>query len=565
MKNHASSRTSRHVSGCEVAFALPVLPALCLITLAGCSDGSATRFGGKTGLPPLRVASENAQPAVVMATPPPAVVVATPVTDITYGEPVPAATPVEGGESTEFAMSQPLQVAFSDRNIWVVTDTKVYRIKVDAERGYPIKTWAKPNNWGNRTYVSEIGLVIGQSNRNNLGGIYLVNDSSDSAIPIASGADLNMGGESRLCVTSYKVNGIAYIGGGYFATDGKRRFVSIPIDPSKTNSLDIAKRKIYPAGTDGGIWGYSCYVDQVNMRYWGTQGGDVYGFDLQNNVPLANTEIPNAAQVLATADFEIFPTKRGSYAISGDSNGNVLSVRSITPGVGNTNASYTFAHEPISDFVFGSSRIGKLYATHASCFANAANCPAGVKHFSYDISALSSLGPLSSLNNGSVAGIVRGSKSDVYLISLKDRKKPLLGLDFTKVASVAGNAYMYTDFTGATLYADVTEKEFSLSDSPDFRVGKSISDMKIEWKSEGDVADLPWKGLKMSIRCYAKSAVNKPDWQQVNAVAPSASLFAVVVPSCNGVFDMVEIRVEGDGTTNAFSRIEAISILATQS
>lgn len=550
--------------------------ALFAVASPACTGREGTRFAGASPSP-VAVSEPKDQPAVpakVVPTRPPVVPAATPTQapEIVYTEPTPIGGTGTPDPESAFLLAKPVQTAFSDQNIWVVTDTEVYRFKVDPERSYPMRKWTKVNNWGNRTYVSEIGLLIGQSERNNAGGLFLVNDDNNAAVRIFSGTDLGMATESRLCVTSFRLNGVAYVGGGFVGTDGKRRFLMVPIDRSQPNSLDVSKKRVVEAwnkeatAADNEKWGYSCFIDQVNLRYWSTYSGKVKGLDLSTEppTPLSEEMIPNKAQTLKTSSFAVVPQVRGSYAIAGDANGNVLNAHSLAPAeAGHTTVSYTFAHDPISNFVFGSSRLGKLYLTHASCFSTESSCPDNEKHFVFT-SPYGNFGPLSSLNNGTVAGIIRGNTSQVFLLRLVNKDKPEQGLEYTPIGEVPNNAYMYTDFTGATLYAGLTETTFPFAESAAFRPGVAVKELKLTWKAEGGVDGLNWQGLTMSVRCYAQGATDKPAWTVVQAPAVSGTAFAVTAPGCAGKIDALDLKIEGDGKTNAFSRVEQVTLSAVQ-
>lgn len=456
----------------------------------------------------------------------------------------------------------PVQLRGVDKSAWVVTSDMVYRITLDKIKSYPMKQWPKLANAGQRTYLSEVGLVIGQTARNNAGGILLVNDGMESATRILTDAHLAMAPESRMCVTSYRIGNQAYIGGAYMFQDGKRRFVRIPIDKSKPNGVDVGRMEVFLAGDDTGWWGYSCYVDQVNLRFWSAHGGSVYGFDLKSNKGLPPTAIPNAANHTVTSSFNITPTVRGSYAISGDTSGNLLSVANPAGAPADVAAwqtSYTFAAEPVSGLVFGSSRLKKFYLTAAECFSSAATCENGKKHFTFDVTPYGEIGPLSSVNDGTVVGIARAANSVVYLISLKDPKDPSEGLNFEKVKEVPGDAYMYTDFTGATMYAITNEKKISLRSEAGFDPNRPITELHMKWRAEGDLDAAPWRGLRMQIRCYDSSAATTPEYTTIENVAASEAAFIPALKACHSAkYDTIGLRVEGDGTTNAFSQVREV-------
>lgn len=468
-----------------------------------------------------------------------------------------------GGEGFDgLAVSIPIELRGVEKSAWAVTSNRVYRVTLDEAKGYPVREWSKLENWGNRSYVSELGLVIGQSAREGKGGILLATDKTEEAVRLVTDAQLGMITESRICVTSYRVGEQIFIGGGYTHQDGSRRFVRIPVDRSKPNGVNLANMEILNAGSDGDWWGYACYVDQANLRYWSAHGVGVFGFDLQSNLPLTSTQMPNASVNLAVSNFTIAPTTRGTYALSGDAAGNILNVQTppSAPGVEGWKTSYTFAHEPISNLVFGSSRVGLLYLTASDCFAaGATSCPDGSKHFAFDVKEYGEVGPLSSLSDGTVVGVARGERSIVYVISLKQPGNPAAGVLFKKVAEVAGDAYMYTDFTGATLYAVTNEKFIDLRNETGYNPKLPISRLQMKWNAEGDHEGVAWQGLKMSIRCVSQAKNTDMAFAAVANVQPSGTVFVPEVEGCKaGDFDTIWVRVEGDSSTNAFSHVKDV-------
>jgi len=160
----------------------------------------------------------------------------------------------------------------------------------------------------------------------------------------------------------------------------------------------------------------------------------------------------------------------------------------------------------------GATRYGrnKLTVTRVECFASKSDCKDGVDHWVFDQAAMGlSIGPLSSLNDGRVVGISRGENASVWLLRLKDLKDPSKGPVAKKIADTIGDGYMYTDYTGATLYAADVEKNADLSAQKEFKVGANIKGLKAKWNAESGQAE-EWRGLKLGIRCSRSVISHKP-------------------------------------------------------
>lgn len=524
------------------------------VVLTGCTFGADSRFAGKTGRNPQAVKSINADPIHVEQTPPsdddnaqgyPP--------DVAYPE-VPIEVTATPRPPTEFSLTSEMRSAVNDAEVWVVSSNKAWRIRLDAERGYPQTVWTMPNRAGNRTFVSEIGLLVGKTwSTTQVGGVYRVSDDVANEAQFLFKPD-DIANESRLCVTSFRVDGQAFIGAAYRDTSNRRSFFRIPIDKSKTTRVDASLVEFgHYDVTSSQHTSYSCYVDQSRLYFWvggyRGSGGDFWGVNLRSLEALPLTAVPNAGH---TNDaIEISQTQNLSYALAGDGRGNVSTLR----------GAYTSAHEPIADMLLVSYNSGVIHALKGDCLYAKAAC-ASTDFHSFDISAVTSLGPLSSLNDGRVLGLQRTS-GNVFLLSFKDVANPVLGLDVVKIAALGADPYMYTDFTGATLYPAEVESTVLLRTSPVFRPGVPITDLHLQWNSQSGNVET-WRGLRLKIRCYAQAAVGRPDWQEVATVADAGTAFSVAFSQCRGVFDAVDIHIEGDSVSNIFSRTAEIVIQGKQ-
>ena len=371
----------------------------------------------------------------------------------------------------------------------VTSDGRVNRILLDKEAGYPMKTWKGTLQGGHRTYVTKIGLIVGT----NGGRIFRI----DEEFPEGSDAELvlnasNAASDSRICLTSYKIDDVEYIGGGYHG-GGQRRFVQIPIDETKPNKLDLSQVKYFEIGS--GEWGYSCSTDQARKLFWSknnSTGGGLSGIDLRNGNPVGLASAPNGAHT-NKAGVELFLSSGSqSYSMASDLLGNILSFKNA----------YTASHETLSDTIFVTSGNSTAVTVIAGDCIRNKNCGEG-DFEEFELANNVYVKPMSSLNDGRIVGIARGPQSDVVLLWLNDPDDLSKGLDVEVIKRVPGDAYMYADFTGASIYASTETKPVDLSTIQNFDISVKIKQLYLLWKSESGYPE-EWKGLVASIRCFQK-------------------------------------------------------------
>jgi hypothetical protein len=435
-----------------------------------------------------------------------------------------------------------LETSLTENAIYAVNSSgTVTKITIDKALGYPKKSWSGAGSGGHRTYISEIGLLMGV----NGGKIYrAADDVPTTGTAQLIYADAAAWKESRTCVASFKIGERTYIGAAYTSADTRRKFVKIPVDRSKAAKVDLSAAKVYDFGS--GIWGYSCYMDQPRGYFWSkdfAERGDIAGVEVATNRALTLDEAPNGNLNFAASPlrFDLNATTQ-SYAMAGDASGNLLSASGM----------YTMSHDPVSQAVFMTSSDGRrLLVAAASCFSGQTNC-SSADFFAKDISVMGDLKPLSSLNDGRIVGIHRDSKtSHVYLLRLQDPKNLAGSLLVEKIAELSGDLYMYTDFTGATLYAGTFEKTFHLDADPYFDSSKGFREAAMMWRSAaGDNGS--WQGIKASIRCYQEGE-QKPAYEPVTL--GSAGIFhTVAAGQCQGLYNRVDLKVEPQGASVAFSK-----------
>jgi hypothetical protein len=548
-----------------------------IFILLGCDSTPASFSGTSKRLSTTTYTNKGESGATAVTPAPTPQAAITPLPEVQYSEAVQPDVANANKYSGEFDATLPVNTSLNSGVVWAVTGhwdkavSAVYRVELDESRGYPV--WRKeiPFEWGNRSYVSEIGFLIGRSQRaaRDIGGIYVAGPQFPNGIlPIftknnltaAEQASLWMTEESRMCVTSFRVDGVSYVGGGYRSIDGHKRFVRIPIDKSKPNGADVSRKQIFDLGVATaaeGNWGmgYSCFTDQKNSRYWSEMNGTRTGVDLVTGAPLSWNQAPNVNHPFNNGSLNLVLNQRASYAMAGSANGDLASFA----------GAYTAAHESVSDFLYVSMG-NNLRLLHASCISSRSECGAGTgRFFDWDLSKMTdrtgatykmTFGPLSSLNDGRVAGVrylygASGNQlmaSELYLISPKNPDNFAEGPVLKKIADMSEMAYMYTDFTGATLYAASVSRDVSLAEFAGFKAGVPVASTKFVWKASSGSAE-NWRGLNMKVRCFLKTAATRPAWQ--NFVPAKGNEEKEL--GCTGLFDTVEFSVEGDGA-NDFSR-----------
>jgi hypothetical protein len=487
---------------------------------------------------------------------------------ISKGEAVP-----RSDKSATFSGEVPFQSVASDAEAWVVTSTNVTRIELN-KPGWPKTQWSLPANDGNRTYVSELGLLIGRTNRGSATnrGVWLARrDQPGASVKIYDPAD--MGNQSRLSVTSFKIGSQPYIGFAYASASGNKKFVRMPIDKTKPNGVDVARKEEREFGpVSAGLGGFSgvgstgaygSFMDQTRKAFYLGSGSGAWGVNVETMAELPLSSLPNwriggdplnpAAPKRKICNFTMGTSGSLSYALSGDLKGNLVA----------SAGAYTFAHDPVNNVIFGNSSSGGAFtvAKQQCVEANGADC--SIAADSCHIFPNVPVGPMSAVGDGRVVGIQRGSPSRVFLISLKDKANIKAGVEVTSIAEIPGDAYMYNDFTGVTLYAPDQIKVIDFKSLSGFQAGKPVKQVVAGWSAQSkNREDL--RGLKLELACY-KTGKSKPTYVDYSSqLKNSASLFAIDAKDCSGDIDAIEVKMSSDGTTNNFTRLSTFEIRGAQ-
>jgi hypothetical protein len=441
--------------------------------------------------------------------------------------------------------------------IWTATTNGIItRLTIDGDRVTDRKTWmGGAGKLGIRTYVTEGGFIGARSP-----WLYFVDP--DKQQTIAKSKNLGIDSELRICVASYMKNGqrfmIAAWGNGSFheyAMDDKPPYAPKWEDPpTKSKTL----------GT--GMWGYSCFIDQQQKIFYSQNhtAGKVVGVNLTNYEAVkVSVTAPNATFESRTAEIKAF-TKgevKTSYAMSGDSYGNIYN-----------GAGYTSAYDKASDSVWFSGG-GSIMVIDRKCLTTEPNCSNWHRYTNLvSGSILPPIGPMSALKDGRIVGVVNDSPNpltgtgggDIYLMNLRNKSDLKSGLEGVRVANAGGRPYMYTDFTGATLYITESEQDFKPVDMEGYSASKPIKTAVFKWKPTLAYAagglSVEWRNIKLEARCYSNAA-SKPAFVEVVKVHPSDKGTELNVPSCvEGKYSKVDVKLSQLNNDSSLVGIDTISV-----
>lgn len=427
--------------------------------------------------------------------------------------------------------------------VWAVTRPgNAYWFRLEGDAVAESKSWTgvtSDDAGGSRTYVTEKGLVVARTG----GFLYWIDPAATPEGELPKTAPNyyrlpNVAGNERVCIVSYRKNKKRYVGMGW----GKGNFVEFPMDdapPHVPQWGTVTGTATVPNIT----WGYSCYIDQTRLIYYGqwvngSEGG-VGAVDLNTMDPVDPAVVaPNAGFASTNlADATLATKGGGSYAMNGDLAGNVYNGKGF----------YTMAHDRGSRTVWGAAG-GVLNIIPDSCLTENANCTTNA---SFALAALNAnVGPMSALGDGRVIGMFRNDLGRVYLLKLRNKKDPSQGLDVTPIADLQGDPYMYTDFTGATLYLTKSDTTFEFEKSKGFDPAEANIAMGLTWQARSGKG-VAWKDIKIEVRCYVAGG-DKGSFEELTEIKPSLEQNLIKSGSCAGSrYDRVDVRLTqlNDGDT----------------
>ena len=471
--------------------------------------------------------------------------------------------------------------AVSKSSVWVATNynngMKIYLISINRAKNYPAKQWfiSERHGSGMRTYVSEIGLLIGKYTGS---GIVLYRIDPDFSTnhqftPVWKTTNILSG--TRICPTFFKIREDRYAAIAWQKSNRHRQFTRIPVDPSLPEKLDVNSAITVDLGggrvNGDNRWAYSCYMDQRGKNFW---GGWLYksffGINVHTMIALDHKIHPTNRGHTNTALGEYFLNpasgENGSYALSGGMNGAILTGRKM----------YTFTHERRHRLVYGSQQSAagrrlRLLVAREACFTTLTNCSTGQLIWvnldsvtDGDGNTVGHITAMSSLNDGRIIGIVRGdSNSQVYLISPQNPEDLSQGINFTRIATVDGNAYMYNDFTGGTLFAREFNQIVDLTQLEGWVNGKALRSLAFTWTAQAGGFSA-WRGLILKARCY-RAGSKKPDFEPITNIKGAAQITVINVSSCiNKEVDKLELRLQPETDGPDFTRTSQIKIMGMQ-
>jgi hypothetical protein len=298
-------------------------------------------------------------------------------------------------------------------------------------------------------------------------------------------------------------------------------------------------------------------MDQKSKAFFlGANRGGMWGVNVEKLTELSSQDVPNVSvSGRKVCNYTLSTTGNIAYALSGDLNGNVVTA----------SGGYTFTHDPVNNVVIGTNS-GSVTVAKAECFA--ANGPAECTQQNNQCAVLNPAGagsiePVSAVGDGRVVGIVRGATSQVFVMSVNDKDDISKGLTVKKVADIPGNAYMYNDFTGLTLYAPDQIRVIEFSKLKGYQPGKPLRYVAAGWTAATKKTE-DLRGLKIELVCYKKGGQKGPYIDQTKQLTTSASLFVLDPKVCGGDIDTLEVKVSSDGSTNNFSRLSLFEMRGAQ-
>ncbi len=459
--------------------------------------------------------------------------------------------------------------AVNRANVWIASNTAsnsltVSHITLDEEGLYPVKSWSTPSapQLGNRTYVTEVGLFVGKQG----GVIYRVDPDWPTDREVQKVWEIpDARSRTRTCLTSFRnLAGQSFLGVAWENNSNQRMFSRIPLDPASPTGLNLEAIESVNIGGESrhgnAYWSYGCFTDRERGFFWGGWNSNTSFFGINLNTLTAlepSTHAPNRGHVnedLASVFDDPGLGRDRSYALSGDNSGNIIS----GPGL------YTAVHDSRHDLVymttFSSSR---LRVVRRACFVNRARCAEGVDWVEVNMSDVGRGGPLSTLNDGRVIMVVRGNSSQVYVLRPNQPSDLSQGIGATRIAEVPGNAYMYYDFTGGSLYSRDIDLAVDLSQIKGFQAGRPVTALYFSWLAQAG-GPSAWQGLTLEARCY--SAGQTPgDFAAVQPVANAGQVTSLQVPSCiNQAVNRLDLRLRGSSSGTDFTRTNQIRISGVQ-
>lgn len=459
---------------------------------------------------------------------------------------------------------------------YFVTTGVAHWLSVEGNAIVQRKKWSGVDgnfNLGFRTYVTEGGLLVGR-----FPNVYFIDPETtpEGLLPEANRKNFDpqrtMNMHNRICLASYLKNDKRYM----IAAVGAGRYYEIELSSTKPykplwDTLPTP-RKINNVNfhNDELGWGYSCHIDQKRKIFYSqwahrgpkllavegnsaTSSGGAVDLNDYSTVDL-DSKIPNAKFTQKNSILSSFAksvaASTASYAVAGDPDGNIYNAdhNAIITGAEKNNT-YTMSYQKASDTVWVSRTNNTIGIIKRKCLTTDDNCSAQDFRFQQGPEA-AFIGPISALKDGRLVGVTRYHPAGVYLLSLKDTADITKGFDATLLTDIDGDAYMYVDFTGATLYTRQVEQSFKVRDMPEYVKRQRQNDDRAEKTKEAffewtNAPNTPadWTGLKLEARCYEAES-SKGDYQEIKSVSKAGEKTTLSIPACKDKYvEFIDVRI----------------------
>lgn len=468
-------------------------------------------------------------------------------------KPTPKPPPSIDLKDVEFAGDKKIE-PIQNNKIWTATTSgSIKRFTIEGDNVIEEKTWkgGALGSGGMRSYVTEGGFLGAR-----FPNLYFIDPEKPNVIESKSIMDLNPPeGDVRMCVASYMKDGKRYMIAAYgngeyveYLLDDKPPHKPLWNKPNKRDTIAIPQQ-----------WGYSCFIDQTQKIFYSqwVWGRKTAGLNLKTYqaVDVSQT-VPNANFNSSTPGVETFANgaRGGSYAMSGDSYGNIYNGKAL-----GAEKIYSSAHDKASDSVWFSSYTSSVIVVlDRKCVTTSPSC---TRYKSYTMPI--KIGPMSALRDGRIVGLVRGT-GDIYIMKLRDKTNLGSGIDTVRVGSAGGDPYMYTDFTGATLYINESEQTFKPTEMPKYNPAKPIKVAVFKWipttAASAETLSVDWKNIKLEARCYSKAS-SKPAFEEVAKVNSSDQGTPLTASSCNeGKYEFVDVKLTQINNDSSLLNVDSISV-----
>ena len=486
---------------------------------------------------------------------------------------------------------------------------KVHRLHLNMERNYPITSFdlvlhGEEGRYGSgiRTYVVPEGLLMGKTSNGVVNLILATKDKKIKRIFKETGHEP----KGRATPFSYRVvrGGVTYefVALAYMELNANQTF---RVARFLRNGSEFKQVKSYripvPGASLSGVYTGSldpCGIKKQGTcapRFFGGTSAKFFGIDLTQDVPpspyKANSYVNISPLEPINRSFastshppggSYGTINNGVYSMASDEFGNLIRAHYPDTRAGNNFVSY----DKVNQLVFHSHRGTRLEPDGSlgtqtrslitvykrACFSSDANCDPTVatnakSRLFRDVGE--QLGPTSDLGNGCVAvlsfkrpGEAGGNTwfTKIYKACIRDSQNLDRGLTVSLLGEVEGAAYMYNDFTGATLFDRPVYIEFDFSEKGFI----GTHDVRYHWAPRVGFATTP-SGLLTYYRCYSKGQ-RPPGEAGFVKIQLGKGIEQHRLPNCGGPgVTQVEIKMERDPNSSVrFTRFQNFSVTASQ-